>query len=192
MLQIEQTDTTSYALLWRPDGKRIAPWRWAALLVATAAIASGVFACVTPFVAFSVIAALSFDLAGALLVTTGVWIANQAVGFLVLSYPWTGETLLWGLSIGGSSLLATVMAFQILDVAGRLSKLLAIAAALAVAYSVYEVGLYVTAVFLGGTEEFTAAVLGDVARINALWALGLGAAYQARKQFRSAPLLSHM
>ena len=61
--------------------------------------------------------------------------------------------------------------------------MLAAAAALAVAYGVYEVGLYVTAVWLGGINEFSSAVLGDVARLNVLWALGLGAAYQARKVF---------
>jgi len=187
MSQIAQTDTAPHALLWRPDGNRIAPWLWGGLLVAAAAIASGIFTCITPFVAFGVIAALSFDLTGALLVTASVWLVNQALGFLMLSYPWTGETFLWGVGIGASSLLATVAAFRVLEVAGRLGKLLAIATALAVAYGVYEAGLFVTAVCLGGTDEFTPAVLGEVARLNAVWALGLGAAYQGRKLLGGTP-----
>jgi hypothetical protein len=191
MSQIANSDALPHALLWRPDGNRIAPWLWGALLVAVSAIASGVFTCVTPFVAFAVIAALSFDLAGALVVTTGVWLANQAIGFLVLTYPWTGETALWGLAIGASSLLATIAAFQVLDSARRLGTPLAAVAALVVAYGVYEAGLFVAAVGLGGTDEFTAPVLGEVARLNALWLLGLGAAYQARHVLGGARVMAH-
>ena len=92
----------------------------------------------------------------------------------------TVSASLWGLAIGASSLLATVAAFQVLDSARRLGRLLAVAAALAVAYVVYEAGLFVAASGLGGTDEFTAPMLGKVARLNALWVVGLGAACQAR------------
>ena len=89
---------------------RHAPWLWGAFLVVASAAGSLVLACVAPFVAVATIATLSLELPAALAVAATAWLANQAVGFGLLAYPWTLETAAWGLAIGLGTVLAAAVA----------------------------------------------------------------------------------
>ena len=62
---------------------------WLTLLVTGSVAFTTVFACAAPFAAFSAATALALSRRDALLLTAGVWLANQLTGFLVLGYPWT-------------------------------------------------------------------------------------------------------
>ena len=56
-----------------------------------------------------VLCALALTLAprDACAATVGVWLANQAIGYLLLEYPRDATTALWGLVLGLSALSAT-------------------------------------------------------------------------------------
>ena len=146
---------------------------WLALLIGASALLTTSYTCITPFAAFAVIAATAMSRGHAVLLTVAVWLVNQVVGFVVLSYPWTGTTLAWGLAIGAAAVVGTLaahwtvrrLAFR--PVAGTL-------AAFAAAFVVYEVALYAAAVSaLGGTEAFAPGIVGQVLLVNAATFVGL-------------------
>jgi hypothetical protein len=86
-------------------------WRrplWIALLAAASVAFTLGFACAAPLAAFAAIAALSMPRKDALLLIGLVWLANQAVGFSVLHYPWTADCFAWGIGLGIVALLATL------------------------------------------------------------------------------------
>ena len=145
---------------------------WPAVLIAVSAISTAGFACVTPFAAFAVAAAYVLPLRSALLCVLGVWLANQLVGFAALGYPWTLDTLLWGLAIGISALVATAFAFVVLNKQGW-NRLTSVSASLVVAFVVYEAGLFLVTFGLGGSEAFTPAIVGQFALLNIVWTAAL-------------------
>src|SRR5262249_7563131 len=85
-------------------------WGWIALLIAAGFLSSVTFECVTPFAAFAALTAATMRWPGALAVTTAIWLANQALGFLAFGYPTDGSTFAWGGAIGVAALFATLAA----------------------------------------------------------------------------------
>jgi hypothetical protein len=152
-------------------------WRqalWLALLVAGSVAFSLGFACAVPFAAFGAIAALTLNQRDALLLTGGVWLANQIVGFVLLDYPWTASTFAWGVALGAVAVLGTLTARSVarrLD--GRGAAVVSLAA-FAGAFVAYEGGLFVVAAtLLGGTEDFAPAIVTRILAINAAAFAGL-------------------
>jgi hypothetical protein len=147
---------------------------WLALLIGASAALTTSYTCITPFAAFAVIAATTLSRGHAVLLTVGLWLVNQAVGFGVLGYPWTATTLAWGVAIGAAAVLGTLAAHWTV---GRLVAFRTPAralAAFAAAFVVYEVALYVAAVSaLGGTEAFAPQIVGQVLVVNAATFVGL-------------------
>jgi hypothetical protein len=138
---------------------------WLLLLVVSSVAFTLGFACAVPFAAFGAIAALTLPRRDALLLTAALWLVNQAIGFAILHYPLDGMTLVWGAVLGGIAVLSTVAAQAVIE--GR-GLALAPAAGFAAAFVAYEVSLYlVSAGALGGTEDFTAAIVGRILAINA-------------------------
>jgi hypothetical protein len=86
---------------------------WSAFLVFGSTAASLIFACATPFAALAAVAALTLPPRLALITTMGVWLGNQAVGFLMLGYPLTASALAWGPILGGAAIVATAVAIQV-------------------------------------------------------------------------------
>lgn len=144
---------------------------WALLLVALSALGSAGFACVTPFAAFAVAAGYVLPPRPAVFATAGVWLANQAVGFGYLHYPWDRDTILWGLAIGAAAIAATLLASVVLR---RMQHnfVAAAGAALVAAFAVYEAALFLVALVLGGVEAFTPAIIGQFALLNLACAVG--------------------
>jgi len=65
-----------------------------------------------------------------------IWLVNQVLGFTVLGYPWTVDTMLWGFAIGATALLAAVLASAVMRL--RLGdNVIAIGAAFVVAFAAY-------------------------------------------------------
>jgi hypothetical protein len=152
---------------------RHAPLFCFALLTVSCALASFALACATPFAAFAVIAAAMLPLRPALLVVTGAWLVNQGIGFAALHYPIDGNTMLWGAALGIAALAATAISATILRARPQTSTPLALALAFVGAYGIYELALLAATPFLGGAEDFTAAIVGELGLVNAAWLIGL-------------------
>ena len=153
------------------------PWLlplWLALLVAGSAALTAVYTCITPFAAFAVLGALTLSGGRAVLLTVALWLANQAVGFFILSYPWTGKTLAWGVAIGAAAVIGTLGAKLTIHRVGTLRAPARIAAAFVAAFALDQLALYAAAAtLLGGTGAFVAAIVGRVLVINAVVLIGL-------------------
>lgn len=145
---------------------------WAVLLVAVSAISSSLFACVTPFPALAVAAAYVLPARVAAATALAVWLANQAIGFGFLHYPWDQNTILWGFGIGAAAVVATGLASSVLRQM-RHGIVLATGAALLVAFVAYEIALFLVALVLGGQEAFAASIIGQFALLNLAWTVGL-------------------
>jgi hypothetical protein len=153
------------------------PWFLPVLLVAISAVSSWEFACITPFAAFAVAAAYTLSVRAALFTVAAVWLANQAVGFAVLDYPWAGDTILWGIAIGAAALLAAGIACATLRL-GIQNAVVAIAASFVVALGAYQGGLFLVTFALGGRDAFTPAIVGHVALLNLGWTVALVGTYE--------------
>jgi hypothetical protein len=152
-------------------------WRhrlWLAVLVAASVAFTLGFACAVPFAAFGAIAALTLSRRDAMLLTVALWLVNQAIGFAILHYPWDGMTFAWGAVLGIVAVLSTAAAQAVIRGRGITAALLA---SFAAAFVVYEGGLYLlSALALGGTEDFTPAIVARILAINAAAFAGLLAA----------------
>jgi hypothetical protein len=152
-------------------------WFVPVVLVVISAISSWEFACITPSVAFAVAAGYALSARAALPTVTAIWLVNQAIGFAVLGYPRTIDTVLWGFAIGAAALLATILACVTLR-SGLRNNVTAIGAAFVLAFGAYEGGLFLVTFALGGQDAFTPAIVGHVALLNLGWTVGLVGTYE--------------
>jgi hypothetical protein len=144
-----------------------------ALLTVSCALASFALACATPFAAFAVIASAMLPPRPALLVVTGAWLVNQAIGFGALHYPIDVNTILWGLAIGAAALAATAASSAVLGALPQSRTPLVLALALVCAYAAYEIVLFAVTPLLGGAGSFTAAIITRLGLLNVGWLIGL-------------------
>jgi hypothetical protein len=144
-----------------------------ATLVAISAGLTASLTCVVPFAALAV-AAATLPTRQALLCTAAVWLANQASGFLVLTYPWTRSTLEWGVAMGVAAMLATVAAQWLLRRLEGLRFPTPMVTAFAAAFVLYESMLYAVALVLGGTAAFAPSIVMQVLSLNAVTLVALG------------------
>ena len=152
---------------------------WLGLLIAAIAALTTGYTCITPFVAFAVIAAVTLSRRDAVILAVALWLANQVVGFGVLNYPWTASTFAWGLAIGAAAVIAALAAHWAVQKLAAFHVLVRMAAGFAGAFVLYEVALYGVAVsMLGGTEAFAPAIVGQVLFANAVTLVGLVALHQ--------------
>ena len=145
---------------------------WPAILVVAAVIGSLALTCVIPFAAFAVATAGTLRLRSALGTMAVMWLINQAVGFGALGYPWTLNTVLWGLAIGAAGLSATFAAAAALHRFRSSPAWVRLPIAFVTAFVLYEVALVAVAVPLGGAA-FAPAIVGRFALISGAWLAGL-------------------
>lgn len=147
---------------------------WGVFLVCGSTAGSLLFACATPFAATAAIAALTLSPRLALVTTMGVWLGNQAAGFLLLGYPVTASSLAWGPALGGAALFAAAVAIQI---SGQFDRTdvrrwpAVFAAALAA-----QQGFVLAAGLLEGTASLKVALA--VSALNAVWFFLLGVVHR--------------
>jgi hypothetical protein len=161
-------------------------WFVPVVLVVISAVSSWEFACITPFVAFAVAAGYALSAPAAVLTVVAIWLANQAIGFAVLSYPWTIDTILWGFAIGATALLAAILACVTFRL-GLRNNVAAIGAAFVVALAAYEGGLFLATFALGGQDAFTPAIVGHVALLNLGWTVALVGTYEILRYSGAIP-----
>jgi hypothetical protein len=147
---------------------------WLALLVAASVAFSLGFVCAVPFAAVGAAAAMTLSFRDALLLSVAAWLTNQVVGFTGLGYPWDAETFTWGIVLGAVAILATLAAqLAVRQLGGRGLAVVAVAS-FAAAFVAYEGALFlVSALWLGGTEDFTAEIVTRIVEINAAAFVGL-------------------
>jgi hypothetical protein len=149
---------------------------WIVLIVTSGICLSTFFACATPFAALTTLAALKLGRRDAITVIGLVWLANQAIGYGLLGYPWTWDSAAWGLAIGASVGLAFLAARGL---STTRPAPLAVSLPFVAAFAAFELGLYVAGFALPGAEAaFSASIVGHVFLINALTICGLTVAYQ--------------
>lgn len=157
-------------------------WRryfWLVLLIAASVATSLGFACAVPLAAFAAAGALTLPRRDALLLVGAVWFTNQVVGFSVLDYPWTANSIAWGVALGLVAVLSTVAAFGAARYLDGVAPVGRTTAAFFVSFVVYEGALFtIAAVLLGGTEDFTPAIIGRIFAINAI---GMAALFVANR-----------
>ena len=161
-------------------------WFLPVVLVGISAVSSWEFVCITPFVAFAVAAGYALSARGALLTVMAIWLANQAIGFAVLNYQGTIDTVLWVLRLARrrcwrrSSPCATLRL-------GVRNNVTAIGAAFVLAFAAYEGGLFLVTFALGGHDAFTPAIVGHVALLNLGWTVGLVGTYEILRYSGAIP-----
>lgn len=144
---------------------------WPATLAGATVLGSLALACIFPFAAIAAIAALTLDRRSGIALVGAVWAANQAVGFLLMNFPWDAQAVGHGIAI----LAATLAGYGAARlVAGKVeASVLRSLAALAAAFIVYEVLLRAYAQFGGGAENFSAEIVSGVAINDIMWFTGL-------------------
>jgi len=155
----------------------ITGWRhhlWLAFLIASSIAFSVVFACAAPLAAFGTAGALTLSRRDALLVTIGVWLANQLAGYVLLGYPWTMNSLAWAFVIGAAAVLCTMAArWAALRLSAAWTVVRALAAFVA-AFAVYEAALFAVSItLLGGTDTFAPSIVGQILVTNVAALVGL-------------------
>jgi hypothetical protein len=146
---------------------------WLLILALAGLGGSLVISCVTPFVALAVALAGTVRLAIAVRAMAAIWVINQLIGFVFLHFPCTENTILWGFAIGGAALLSTVVASSALKHANASPPLARLGLAFLLGYATYEASLSVAALFLGGVETFSPAVITQIGLVNLAWLVGL-------------------
>lgn len=140
---------------------------WIALIAGLTVIGSFALACVAPMAAVAALAALTLRRTQGLLLVLVAWVVNQAVGFVLLSYPHTTDTYAWGAAIGVASVLGYVAAAAVAPRAK--STLVATLIAFAAAFVVYQAALYAFGVATSyAGDSFSLSVVGEVLAINAV------------------------
>jgi hypothetical protein len=155
---------------------------WITLIVVSGIGFSFFFACAAPFAAVATLAGLKIDRREAVAAVGLVWLANQAIGYGILGYPWTLDSAAWGVAIGLSAFLALLAATALTPI--RAAPRMGISLPFVGAFATYEMGLYLAGFVLpGGEGGFTAAVVGKVFAINLIALIGVLAVYQLALAF---------
>lgn len=152
-------------------------WRrpaWIALLVVASIAFSLGFACATPFAAFAAAAALTMNRRGAMLLVGLVWLANQGIGFGLLHYPWTADTLAWGAGLGIIALFSVLGAEFGAKQSIAFNRIGASTVAFLSAFGIYEGLLFIASmIFQSGVADYAPAIVGRIFAINAVAFIGL-------------------
>ncbi|SRR6266542_311574 len=147
---------------------------WLASLVLAALGGSLLISCIMPFVAFAVALAATVRLRLALGAMTVIWLINQLIGFVFYNFPRTTNTVLWGVAIWGAALLTTMIASSVVRRTRELSIFARLVFALVIGFATYQVALCGAALFLGGRETFSLAIVMQLGFMNLAWLIGIG------------------
>jgi len=173
-------DLVSYLEQSPQDRGRAAIVMCIALLAAASASTSLVFACAAPFAAFAALAATVLPLRQALVAVVTSWLVNQAIGFGLLGYPHAIDTAMWGLAIVAGAAFSTLVVSFAWRYRARFGGIAFYPLVLTASYAAYELTLFAAIPILGGggSEAFSATVVGELAFLNAVWMLGLIVVYE--------------
>ncbi|MBX4888814.1 hypothetical protein [Rhizobium bangladeshense] len=145
---------------------------WVTVIAGASVALSLLFACITPFVALAAVSAVALPRQMAITAVLLAWLANQAVGYLMLGYPQTFDSFAWGLTIGIATFASLAASLGVLRL--DTGPAVTMAGAFTAGFIAYEGVLFAAAVVLpSGDGAFSAAVVAEVLLINALAVIGL-------------------
>ena len=137
---------------------------WIVLILIAGLGTSTVFACITPFAALATLAVLNLDRRDALVVAGLIWIVNQIIGYGLLGYPWTWNSVGWGLAIGASVGMAA-LATRVMSTERPVA--FAVSLPFMASFASFELTLYVAGFVLGGSAgAFSFSVIEHVLMVN--------------------------
>ena len=149
-------------------------WLWILLLTAASVFVTLGMACATPFAALATLAALHMSRRDGLALIGIAWLADQAVGYGLLGYPRTANSLAWGVILGVGALVALLAAQALADRVRERGAVVAGASAFAGAFVAHQAVLVAAAAGLAsGAEAFSLPVVAWVLRVNLLSLAGL-------------------
>lgn len=151
----------------------MASFIWMLILTLAAIGATFALSCVTPFAALAVALLGTVGLRASVRIMIAVWLANQVIGFGFFHFPHTGNTLLFGVAIGGAAVVTTIVAFAAMKYTSSRSSPLRLCVALLLSFAAYETTLLAAAVFFGDLETFRPSIVAQLALINALSLVGM-------------------
>ena len=103
-----------------------------------------------------------------------IWLVNQSVGYTILRYPCTINSIGWGIALGVATLLASLAARWIFNLQRAIPSAFRFATVFAAAFSVFEGALYAVGYFiLGALQEFAFGIVLYIFVINAVTFVGL-------------------
>lgn len=147
---------------------------WIGILTVATVLMTGVFACAVPFAALAALSAFDTERRDGLLLVGAVWLANQVYGFTVLGYPHEAQAYYWGLAMGLGAVAAYYVARGVVAALAPKGALLAVVAALPVAFAAYEAVIYLASLVLThGEGAFRTDVVAYVALVEAVAFLAL-------------------
>ena len=149
-------------------------WLWILLPTAASVFVTLGMACATPFAALATLAALHMSRRDGFALIGIAWLADQAVGYGLLGYPRSANSVAWGVILGVSAILALFAARALADRLRGRGVIVTGAAAFAGAFAAYQGVLFVATTGLAsGAEAFSAPIVGWVLRVNLLSLAGL-------------------
>ncbi len=147
---------------------------WLATLVAASVAFSLGLACAVPLAAFAALGAMTFDRRTALLLVTGIVVANQIVGFTVLHYPRDWATVAWGPAFLFVGLIATLAAFWTQRLSAGWHPVASVPAIFIAAFAFYEGGFFLISLLTGsGLYAYAPSIVLRIFETNALAFAGL-------------------
>lgn len=164
---MNETATASTPAAPTPAGTAL----WIALIAGLTVLGSFAYACAAPMAAIAALAAFTMGRRDGLALILVAWIVNQAVGFLLLSYPHDPATYAWGVAIG----LATVLGFFAARAVARVDWPLPVGLAVtfAAAFVFYQIGMAVAGVALAYEGDVVSTeMIREVGAINAVAYVG--------------------
>lgn len=145
---------------------------WIAIVAVASILFSLALACAMPFAAIAAVAGSFLTRRMAVALTAFAWVANQAVGYLVLDYPRTWDSYAWGAAIGLAAV-ASVAVVLFLRTMLR-APLVTVLAGFLAAFAIYEIVLFAaTSVLPSGDGAFSLQVVLQIFWTNALALAGL-------------------
>ncbi len=146
---------------------------WITFLTIATILGSFVFACATPFAALAALGVLFLPRRDAFILVGVTWAANQIVGFVFLHYPLTADTFGWGAAMGVAALLATAAALGGAPLGRRFGWSFAAVLTFAIAFLVYQLGLFAATAVLPAGGGFSEQITLYVLQVNGVAFAGL-------------------
>jgi hypothetical protein len=145
---------------------------WLVALIGGATLATGVYACATPFSAVAALAALTLSRRAAVMSVVLLWLGNQIIGFGVAGYPWTTNAFAWGGALLIAIVVSALVAAPVREALREQPAIVRFIAAFAAAFVAFQLVCALTST-LFGESQLGLAIVADIAQINAVWAVGL-------------------
>ncbi|MBW4660215.1 MAG: hypothetical protein KME15_16185 [Drouetiella hepatica Uher 2000/2452] len=160
---------------WQAPWQNLAQSRFWFLMLTVMGSASSVTYAHPPLVAFAAIAGATLRPKLALLSAMTVWLASQLYGYVLRDYPYTSESLIWGLVMGFGTLFVALIAtlrpsFSRQGLSGHIAW---VAIALGTGFLLFEGLVMFCGFLLTGTHVFTLTTLGLLLFKETVWTIAL-------------------